>query len=246
MGKTTIRLTEGQLKSVISESIKRVLNEWTDIATFPKEFIMKKGREWQTERLKKEAEKHPDLDPAGFQWFGNTIRHNDKKKPKGAPKQKISKPEGMSVEEYEDSIVKKYNEKYLKETEALYPDEEFRPIVNSGRYFRGEADYSQYYEISNYGRLKVLDLSDASRCRIVNGYDAPTSKAMQFNLNGEQHTCPPVHSMVADAWLEPKDPHDFMVKHKNGDYHDNRAENLEWVPRKNRRNNLSVKLKDRP
>lgn len=238
-----IIITESQLKKIISNTLIENITEWNDVIRFPQGFVDKKGPEWKRARISSESEKHPNLDPSGFQWFGDTLRHNGKSSPKSAPKQKISKPEGMSPKQYEDSIVKKYNEKYAKESQSLFPEEEFRPIRNSGRYFRGEADYSNYYEISNYGRLKVINFEDASKCRIVNGYDAPSSKAMQFNLNGDQHTCPPVHNMVADAFLEPKDPHDFMVKHKNGDYHDNRAENLEWVPRKNRRNNLSVKLK---
>lgn len=238
-----ITITESQLRYLISNTLNESLDEWQTIMRFPQGYTAKKGEQWKKERIEKEIEKNPKLDPNGFRWFGDELKHNEKLRPKTAPRPKIGKPEGMSPKEYEENIVKKYNPKYEQESQALMPGEEFRPVVNTGRYFRGDADFSSYYEISNYGRLKVIDFSDASKCRIMNGYDAPTSRAMQFNLNGEQHTCPPVHSMVADAFLEPKDPHDFMVRHINGDYHDNRAENLQWVPRKNRKENLSVKLK---
>ncbi|MBP5454965.1 MAG: HNH endonuclease [Paludibacteraceae bacterium] len=232
-----IKISESQFRYIIREAI----NEAAGIEEkFPPGFIQKKGKQWAIDYMTK---KHPELDPAGFFVVGDAIRSNGKLRPKPMQKPKISKPEGMSPKEYEETIVKRCNPKYQEDSQTLYPGEEFRPVVNTGRYFRGEADFSSYYEISNYGRLKVIDFSDASKCRIMNGYDAPTSRAMQFNLNGEQHTCPPVHSMVADAFLEPKDPHDFMVRHINGDYHDNRAENLQWVPRKNRKENLSVKLK---
>lgn len=237
MGKTTIRLTEGQLKSIISESIKGVLNEWTDIATFPKEFIMKKGREWQTERLKKEAEKHPDLDPTGFQWFGNTIKHNGKKKPKGSGAQRIAKPKGMSEEEYEKTIVIPNNEKYAQKVNE-HPDEEFRPLVNGGRYFGGEADYGNFYEVSNYGRLKILNHENCLRSDIVDGYPAPTRNAMQFHLNfsgkgdDSMKTCPAVHYMVANAFLGEHDPKEWKVVHLDGDWRNNVVDNLKWVPKK--------------
>lgn len=230
-----MKIAESQLRNIISESIQSILFESLELAKNVPPQIQK-------QYIAKMIKEYPDLDPAGFFYVGNNLKHNGKKKPY-VPKEKISKPEGMGDKEYIEKIVKPNNQEFAKSENSLYSDEQFRPIVNSGRYFRGEADYSKSYEISNYGRLRVIDYNDASKCRIVNGYPAPTSKAMQFNLNGDNHTCPPVHSMVADAWLEPKDPHLFAVKHKDGDWHNNYVGNLMWVPRKNRRDNLSVKLK---
>ena len=191
---------------------------------------------------KKEAEKRPDLDPAGFQWFGNVIRHNDKKKPKAVPRQKITKPEGMGDREYEQKYVIPNNPKY-KEKLEMYADEEFLPVVNGGRYFGGAVDYGCDYEISNRGRLKVINHSDAIKSDIYDPYPAPTRKAMQFTMIGygddeegartRMRTTPSVSYMVANAFLGEHDPSKWVVKHKDGDWHNNNVENLEWVPKKN-------------
>lgn len=232
-----IVLTERQLKNIISESVKRALNEWTDVMSFPKEFLAKKDRQWKEDRLKKEAEKRPDLDPAGFQWFGNTIRHNDKKRPRAVPKPKIGKPEGMSEEEYERKIVIPNNEKYAEKL-SQYADEEFKPVVNGGRYFGGEADYGNFYEVSNYGRLKVINHSDCLKSDIYEPYPAPTRNAMQFTMIGSGNegerlrTTPSVSYMVANAFLGEHDPREWKVVHIDGDWQNNNVDNLKWVPKR--------------
>ena len=64
---------------------------------------------------------------------------------------------------------------------------------------------------------------------------------MQFHLNGygddgaSMKTCPDVKYIVADAWLEPHDTKEFKVIHIDGDYHNNRVDNLKWVPKKTQR-----------
>lgn len=226
-----VKITESQLKKIIAES----LSEYVDIMKFPPGFVSKKGEQWKRERAAKEAEKHPDLDPAGFQWVGDTLRHNEKKRPKATPKPKIGKPEGMSDEEYEQKLVIPNNPKYREQLEK-YPDEEFRPIVNGGRYFGGEADYGCDYEVSNRGRLKVLNHGDVLKSNIYDPYPAPTKKAMQFHLNATDNegnkmfTCPSVAYMVANAFLGEHDPSQYAIRHKDGDWKNNNVENLEWVP----------------
>jgi DNA-binding winged helix-turn-helix (wHTH) protein len=121
-------------------------------------------------------------------------------------------------------------------------DEEWRPVPNKGRYFGGEADYGNYYEISNLGRLRTINLQNAAKSSISCGYDAPTRKAMQFHLNHKSgmNTCPDVKYMVADAFLGEHDLENNMVVHIDGDYHNNRADNLKWVPRKKKEKEMNI------
>ena len=167
-----------------------------------------------------------------FDYNGLRLIYN----PKTVKRQKISKPEGMSI----DAYYRKYvlpNNPSMAEEEEKYPDEEWRPIQNIGRYFMGAADYTNVYEVSNYGRLKMINLDDAAKSRIYMGYNAPTRGAMQAHLNttdvngNKLQTTGFIGNIVADAFLEPRDPKKFMVKHKDGNYGNNHVDNLEWVPR---------------
>ena len=220
MGQDIIKLTESQLKRIINESIRRVINEWTDVMSFPKEFLAKKDRQWREDRLKKEAEKWPDLDPAGFQWFGNTIRHNGKKKPKNAPRPKVSKPEGMDDITYITQFVPKYNKRFAKgllTAEEVFKGEEkeiYEPIDVSD--FMGAEDAASFadrYYISQYGIVYISNGADTSSCHISIPYFNADRKMYQVNLriydeNGKElrHTCPSVVGLVrkvfGDKWAE--------------------------------------------
>ena len=181
------------------------------------------------EQLAKMIASKYGVNPADFtKGKSDSIVYSPKRQAK--PKQEtISKPEDMSVEEYKEKYVIPMKPE-LKDEEG----EEWRPVPNKGRYFGGEADYSNYYEISNLGRLRLINLQNAAKSSISCGYDAPTRKAMQFHLNHKSgmNTCPDVKYMVADAFLGEHDLQDNMVIHIDGDYHNNRADNLKWVPRK--------------
>lgn len=228
-----IKLNESQLKQMIAESVKRVIKEAIEIANNVPE-------QYKKAYLKKMVAEHPDLDPDGFFWIGNNLKHSGKKRTRYTPKEVISKPEGMSDEEYEKTLVIPNNPKYREKLE-MYDDEEFRPVVNGGRYFGGNADYGCDYEVSNKGRLKVLNHGNVLKSNIYEPYPAPTRNAMQFHLNGfdeegnAQKTCPSVSYMVANAFLGEHDPRAFIVRHKDGDWRNNNVENLEWIPRKDKK-----------
>jgi hypothetical protein len=236
-----IRITESQFKEMVARTMNESLEEWQKVlGPFPKGYVDKKGENWKQEMIRREAEKSPKLDPNGFRWFGDELRHNEKPRPKSAPKPKkpiISKPDGMSSEEYERTLVIPNNPKYREKLEE-YPDEEFRPIVNGGRYFGGTADFGCDYEVSNRARLKVVNHSNAIKSDIYRPYPAPGKKAMQFTMvgSGEEgerlRTTPSVAYMVANAFLGEHDPSQWLVKHKDGDWRNNNVENLEWVPAK--------------
>lgn len=220
-----IVITESQLKHILGSTLRESEN-----------FANGVPKQLRAKFLKKVASEHPELDPAGFFYVGGSLKHNGKKSQKAAPREKISKPEGMSNAEYEQKLVIPNNKEY-REQLARCEGEEFRPIVNGGRYFGGTADYGCDYEISNKGHLKVLNHGDVIKSKIYDPYPAPTRKAMQFHLNGfdnqgnAQKTCPNVAYMVANAFLGEHDPVNFLVIHKDGNWQNNDAENLEWVPR---------------
>ena len=230
-----ITITESQFKYIISKTINESVDEWQTIMKFPQGYTAQKGEQWKKERIAKEIEKNPKLDPNGFHWFGDELKHNEKLRPKSAPRPKIGKPEGMSDKEYEQKLVIPNNEKYRAQLEK-YSDEEFLPIVNGGRYFGGAVDYGCDYEVSNKGRLKVLNHGDVLKSNIYDPYPAPTRKAMQFHLNAmdnegnKMFTCPNVAYMVANAFLGEHDPSQYTIRHKDGDWRNNNVENLEWVP----------------
>jgi hypothetical protein len=230
-----ITITESQFKYIISKTINESVDEWQTIMKFPQGYTAQKGEQWKKERIAKEIEKNPKLDPNGFHWFGDELKHNEKLRPKSAPRPKIGKPEGMSDKEYEQKLVIPNNEKYRAQL-AKYDDEEFLPIVNGGRYFGGAVDYGCDYEVSNKGRLKVLNHGDVLKSNIYDPYPAPTRKAMQFHLNAmddegnKMFTCPNVAYMVANAFLGEHDPSQYTIRHKDGDWRNNNVENLEWVP----------------
>ncbi|MBP5722950.1 MAG: HNH endonuclease, partial [Bacteroidales bacterium] len=181
------------------------------------------------EQLAKMIASKSGVTPTDFtKGKSDTIVYSPKRTAK--PKQQtISKPEDMSVEEYKEKYVIPMNPE-LKDEEG----EEWRPVPNKGRYFGGDAQFDKYYEVSNYGRLRMINLGNAAKSSLITVYDAPTRKGMQVTLNAGDglRSTPNVKYMVADAFLGEHDTEDNMVIHIDGDYHNNRADNLKWVPRK--------------
>lgn len=166
------------------------------------------------------------VNASDFVQFGNTIIFQPKKKVV------FSKPANMSVKDYFEKIVLPNNDE-IAAMVAMYDDEVWLPIQNIGRYFEGEVDYSQFYEVSNKGRIKMIDCGNAMKSNISVGYDTPTRNAMQFTLNDRngKRTTSDVKYMVADAFLGDHDIKLNEVIHIDGDYHNNKSENLMWVTR---------------
>ena len=189
-----------------------------------------------------------NMNPDDFDYVGNgkfvyKRKNSNKNKQVVQPKEKefLGKREGESEEEYLRRV-RELNSKFA-DVEKELPGEEWRPIRNTGRYFGGTSDYTKTHEVSNMGRIRIIDFDDPMRSRISNGYDAPTRNSRQFHLdtfsdNGDaRKTTPPIHTLVADAWLEPPEGNieDYDVEHIDGDYHNNRADNLRYVLKKGRR-----------
>lgn len=151
-----------------------------------------------------------------------------------SPKRKVvyKKPVGMTVKDYFEKIVLPNNNEVAAQL-RVFDNEKWLPIQNIGRYFDGEVDYSQFYEVSDKGRIKLIDCTNAMECKITCGYDTPTRNAMQFTLNDRngKRTTSDVKYMVADAFLGEHDIAINEVIHIDGDYHNNNSDNLMWVTR---------------
>ena len=209
MRQNIIRLSENQLKTLISECVKKSLNEWVNISSFPPEYLAGKDRQWKEDRLKKEIEKHPDLDPNGFQWIGSALKHNEKKKPKGSGVQRIAKPKGMGDIEFITKFAPKYNKRLAaglaKLKEYSGGEEELWESLDVG-HIRSEEiaeEFSNRYYISNFGGIALSNPQHTGWCHVFVPYFDKTTKQFQINLRiydaeGKEvdHLCPSVASLV--------------------------------------------------
>ena len=95
--------------------------------------------------------------------------------------------------------------------------------------------YDGYYEVSNFGRFKMLPRllrhskgMRVSKEKIVQGCNRNGYKTVSFKKDGIKRTID-VHILVARAFINNPNPEKFkIVNHLNSDRADNRAENLEW------------------
>lgn len=163
---------------------------------------------------------------------------NDRYTFKGKKAKRVAKPknQGKRKDETEEQYlerVRSTNNKFAQAEQEI-EGEEWRPVINSGRFFGGDTNYEKSYEVSNMGRMRIIDFSNPKKCRISDGYDAPVKKARNFHLDvPDRKTTPPIHTIVADTWLpRPEgDINKYYVKHLDGNYHNNRVDNLKYVPR---------------
>lgn len=227
---------------IIRESINKVLNEET----------LKPGQTFRLpftglKALKLLSQKY-GCPPTDFYYDQNNnyFVYKPHKKPKkkkpSDPSKPKGRPEGMSDQEYLE-LVRRENQAFA-DAEREYDNEEWRPVRNNGRYCGGETDYARTHEVSNMGRLRTIDFNDPMNSRISIGHDNPARKSRQYHLDiidkdgKPRKTTPHVHTIVAGAWLD--DPEDglagYDVEHIDGNYHNNRADNLRYVKRKGKKN----------
>lgn len=197
----TIKLTETNLRNIISESVKKILNEAIEIANnVPEKF--------RKQYLAKMIAKHPDLDPDGFFWIGGNLKHNGKKKKKGSS-EKISRPTGMNDIEYITKFAPKYNKRLAKGLRKMreYSDgqKEMWEPLDVGHLRDGDVakEFANRYYISNFGGIALSNPTHTGGCHVFVPYFDKTTKQFQINLriydaNGKEtdHLCPAVVSLV--------------------------------------------------
>lgn len=230
------------IESIVNDIVKNVLNEETfktgASVTIPGNEAF--GRKILRTRYGANPD---DFDYVGGGKFIYKAKTPKPKRTAQSKKEKefLGRKEGETEQDYLERV-RQLNPKFA-DVEKELPGEEWRPVVNTGRYRSGNTDYTRSHEVSNMGRLRTLDFADPMRSRISTGYDAPTRNARQFHLDAKtadgewEKTTPPVHTMVADAWLDAPEGNieDYDVEHIDGNYHNNRADNLRYVLRKGRR-----------
>ena len=88
------------------------------------------------------------------------------------------------------------------------------------------------YQVSNIGRIKRVGRAHGARPGHIltptkGGTDGKYLKVILGKLWGKYY----VHRLVAHTFLAPPPTEAYEVNHLNGDTHDNRACNLQWVTR---------------
>ena len=87
--------------------------------------------------------------------------------------------------------------------------------------------YEGIYQISDKGEIKRL--FKGGREKLVKGYGGSKYKTVCLSASNNRNTFY-VHRLVAETFLEKPESNELLeVNHKDGNKHNNRVENLEWV-----------------
>ena len=247
-------MNEKLLKQIIRESINKVLNEEVTPGTY-----------WNipyslsSDKMIKIISQKENIEPLDLKIDGNNIIYMPSKKRKStrmtSPKrEKISKPEGMDFDTYFNKYVLPNNPEEQKKAAEYGNSEQWKPVPNKGRFFKGELDPSQCVEVSNMGRVRFIDGNDAMRSGINKGvYFAPTRNGVQVHINAMGADGRPLRTtgllanMVIDAWFDPEgelDKNKYKVIYLDGNPQNCRLDNLDYVPiqrgRKRNQNDTTV------
>ena len=233
-------MNEKLLKQIIRESINKVLNEEIKPNTF---WTVPSGV--SIDKMIKHISQKENVDASDLKIDGNKIIYMPSKKRMStrmtSPKrEKISKPEGMDFDTYFNKIVLANNPEEQKKAAEYGDSEQWKPVPNKGRFFKGELDPSQCVEVSNMGRVRFIDGNDASKSGINKGvYFAPTRNGVQVHINALSADGRPLRTtgllanMVIDAWFDPEgelDKNKYKVIYLDGNPQNCRLDNLDYVP----------------
>lgn len=201
----------------------------------------------QQKFLEKVRNEYPNLDPDGFFYVGNNLKHTGKKVKATAKKEKIVRKEGESNASFAQRL-SKVDSKFSKEYKK-HENEIFRPIENvMNRLLGGNVDYTDTFEVSNMGTFRVMNGNEGWGTYPKPYLQKKHGKAFEYqvHLNKENDGCFVVKNIVAFAFPEsvkqPFNISDYQsysqfvkhwgIEHIDGDKSNNSAENLKWVARK--------------
>lgn len=217
------------LDKIISEAIKNVLNEHT---------FWKLPTNINPEKFLEMVSKRDNIEPSELKIENDKLYYIPSKK-KSVKRKKLVKPENMDFDTFYNQIVLPNNPEEAKKANEYGSEEEWRPLPNRNRYFKGELDPSQCIEVSNMGRIRFIDGKDGMKSGINKGvYFAPTRKGVQVHINSVGADGQPLKTtgflanMVMDAWAETDEefnPRDYKVKYIDGNPENCELSNLKYV-----------------
>lgn len=102
--------------------------------------------------------------------------------------------------------------------------EEWKTVIYDGEIW-------DRYEVSSHGRVRSLNYRKTGQIKILNQHENNSGYLLlRLVHNGKRKLCL-VHRLVAETFIP--NPNNYSdVNHINENKHDNRIENLEWLPHK--------------
>lgn len=228
-----IRINENQLHNIIKKTIISVLNEEEIKPGSTFKISPQLGAD---KMIKMISDKH-GINPKDLIVQRDEILYKPKRKYRKQEKSVLSKPDEMEIEDFADNIVIPNMLKKGKSEFANIDGEVWLPLPNKGRYFGGELDPSEIVEVSNMGRVRIINCANAMKSKISKGYFAPTRGAVQMHINSTDAEGKPlkttgfVANMVFDAFVDPDgelDPNEVKVTFIDGNPRNCRLDNLDF------------------
>ena len=102
--------------------------------------------------------------------------------------------------------------------------EQWRTVVHNGETFPN-------YEVSTEGRVRSLNYKRTGEIKVLKQQDNGIGYLQVGLTKGKKQYWIYVHDLVLETF-EPTDDKTLEVNHINKNRHDNRLENLEWLPHK--------------
>lgn len=241
-----VKLTENQIRSLISERLQNIITEDANKEREPVKYGNRFSitQKYGAERSKRNIASTYGIDVNDLYIEGDYIVYKPKKKPKKTStkeEKKIVKPDDMDANTFFEKMVIPQMDSDKQDEARSKTEEIWKPLPNKNRYFNGELDPSEVVEVSNFGRVRIINCLDGMKSKITSGHYAPTRNMVQVHLSGVGDdgkvlkTTGSIANMVFDAFFDPSgeiDPKKYKVIHRDNDPQNCHYNNLDYVERK--------------